>query len=103
MKKRPFKSSFEAEKAKCHLRFSYKKFRCQSSLKPRKIVFAIGNISTKSIEQAKAMQLHCEPTHFVRTAQKAPMANKIKQQTGFAIQAESVLSLTEHADDCKNK
>jgi len=32
-----------------------------------------------------------EPPQIVRTAQKSPMDNWIKQRTGFAIQAESVL------------
>ncbi len=37
MKKRPFKSSFEAEKAKCHLRFLYKNFRLHIRKKVRNI------------------------------------------------------------------
>ena len=58
IKNHPFKSTFEAEKAKCHLRFLYKNFLHQNAKKPRNIVFVIGNIHSKPIERTKAMQFH---------------------------------------------
>ena len=42
-------------------------------------------------------------TNLCGQHKKAPMEKIFKQGTGFAIQAESVLFLTEYADDCRNK